>query len=204
MLGTLLKANQTEGRVSVWRLGDTGSVGCCRRIPKPALSVPVYVIKLSVIHINPTCSAGLELHFRPPSFLTWIDVSPLAVLMTAAEPTLRFRELDVEKAIVLTLKTSLCVAFAMTGIGENDVALFELSVGYVFVHPNDSRFICNDDAGYSIDLLTNRESSDFSPPFFPSVVDRNHFMRCPLPVCAAFKRAGVANEMRKRRARCGF
>jgi hypothetical protein len=69
-----------------------------------ASSIPVHVLKLEGIHINPTCSARLELHFRPPNFLTWIDVSPFAVL-TAAEPILRFREMNVKKAIVLALET---------------------------------------------------------------------------------------------------
>ena len=107
---------------------------------------------------------------------------------------LRFREMDIKIPIVLALETSLGVAFAMIGIRENHVACFELSVGYIFVHPNHSRRICNDDTCYCDDLLTSRESSIFVPILLPSVIDRNDFMSCPLAVRAAFKRAGVPTK----------
>ena len=138
----------------------------CPTLPNilaPALPVPVDIVKLEGIHINPTRSPRLEFHFRPPNFLTWIDVSPFAVL-TAAEPILRFREMNVKKAIVPPLETGLRLAFAVIRVRQNDVASFEITVRYVFVQPNDSRLVCNNDASYSVPEIEPPIAGDDIPP----------------------------------------
>ena len=102
--------------------------------------------------------------------------------------------MDIKVAIVTPLETGLRLAFAVIRVRQNDVALFERSVRYVFIQPDDSRLVCNDDTSYSADLLTNRESSDFPPILLPGVINRNDFMRCPLAIRAAFKTGRRSNR----------